>query len=236
MARTPWWRRYPAALAVGAVLLAGTALTAGEPYRYCQPPSGHGAIQPPATLDHNIHVVNGQSPPIDDATGEQPPQAQLVAPLGAFEVPTGAVTVRVVIACAPSPTVLPPDGTLDGNVYSFTVSAGGAPLSLAPGQQARVSLRGPAGTPNPVLERFESGLWTRLQTGRVASLPDTYTATVDELAEVALVVSNATVPATSDDHTGLILAVLAIALALFAAGSLVVMRGRAGSGRRGADS
>jgi hypothetical protein len=225
-------------LAVGAMLVAAGGSGDAAPYRYCQPPPGAGATQPPATVDHNIRVVNGQSPPIDDATGEHPPQARLVAPLGAFQVTPGAVTVRVMIDCAPPPTVLPSDGTLDGNVYSFTVSAGGTPLSLGPGQQATVSLRAPAGTPNPVLERFRSGLWIRLPTRQAGPIaPDTFTATVDELADVALVVSNAAVPvAPSDDHTGLILGVFAIALALFAAGTLVVMRGRAGSARRGADS
>jgi hypothetical protein len=236
MAGSQWWRRLPPVPVVGAALLAGAAPTPA--YRYCQPPPGQATAQPPARVDHNIRVVNGESPPIDDATGERPPQAQLVASLGAFTVPAGAVSIRVVIECAPPPTVLPPDGTLDGNVYSFTVSAGATPLSLAPGQQATVFLRGPAGTPNPVLERYESGQWMRLPTRQVGAIaPDTYSATVDDLAAVALVVSNATVPvATGDDHTGLILAIFAAALALFAAGSLVVMRGRAGSARRGADS
>lgn len=245
MARSQCWRRPPAVRVAGAALLAllwlaGPAydtLPAGQ-YRYCQPPPGRAAGPPAARVDHNLRVVNGQSPPVDDSTGESPPQAQLVAPLGAFELPAGAVTIRVVIECAPPPAVLPPDGTLDGNVYSFAVSAGGALLSLRPGQQATVVLRGPAGTPNPVLERFSAGLWTRLPTRQSgAAPPDTYSAAVDDLADVALVVSNATVPvAPSDDHTGLILAVVGVALAIFAAGTLVVMRGRAGGSRSGADS
>lgn len=236
MARSRWWRRSPAVLAVGAVLL-GAGVPA-EPYRYCQPPPGQATPRPPATVDHNLLVVSGQSPPIDDATGENPPQAQLFVPLGAFALPTGAVTVRVQIQCAPPPAVLPPDGSLDGNVYAFSVSAGAAPLNLHPGQQATVVLRGPAGAPNPVLERFESGQWMRLQTRQVGAIaPDSYTATVDDLADIALVVSNSTVPvAPGYDHTGLILGVFAVALALFAAGSLVVMRGRAGGASGGADS
>ena len=236
MTRSQWWRRPPAVLAAGAALL---ALSPGpDPYRYCQPPPGQGAVAPPAHVDHNLRVVNGQSPPIDDSTGESPPQAQLFAPLGAFALPAGAVTVRVVIECAPPPTVLPSDGTLAGNVYSFAVSAGGAPLSLRPGQQATVLLRGPAGTPSPVLERYESGLWMRLQTRQVgATAPDTYSAAVGDLASLALVVSNATVPvATGEDHTGLLLGVFGVALAIFAAGALVVMRGRAGGSRGRADS
>ena len=245
MARSPWWRRPPTALAAGAALLAAVwvggppsyASIGPEPYRYCQPPPGHPTAPPPARVDHNLRVVNGQSPPIDDPTGESPAQAELFAPLGAFAVPPGAATIRVVIECAPPPSILPPDGTLDGNVYSFAVSAGGAPLSLRPGQPATVVLRGPTGTPNPVLERFESGLWTKLQTRQVAAAPDTYSAAVDDLATVALVLANATVPvATGEDHTGLLLGVFGVALAIFAAGLLVVMRGRAGGARRGADS
>ena len=235
MARSQWWRRLPPVVAAGVTLL---ALSSGpEPYRYCQPPPGHTSAPPPARVDHNLRVVNGQSPPVEDSTGESPPQARLFAPLGAFAVPPGAITIRVVIECAPPPSMLPPDGALDGNVYSIAVTAGGAPLSLRPGQQATVVLRGPAGTPSAVLERFDSGLWTKLQTTRATDVPDTYSAAVGELASVALVVSNATVPlATGDDHTGLLLGVVGVALAIFAAGALVVMRGRAGGARRGADS
>ena len=243
-------RRPPAVLAAGAALLAVVWLVGPrsqpplydslgpEPYRYCQPPPGQATARPPARVDHNLRVVNGQSPPIDDSTGELPPQAQLFASLGAFALPAGTVTIRVVIECAPPPSVLPLDGPLDGNVYSFTVSAGGTPLSLRPGHQAMVVLRGPAGTPQAVLERFESGQWMRLQTRQAgAGGVDTYTAMLGDLANVALVVTSTTVPvATGDDHTGLILAALGAAVAIFAAGALVVMRGRAGSGRAGADS
>jgi hypothetical protein len=222
-------------LAVGAALCLALSPSAparsdtslAGPYRYCQAPPGAAQAGPPTRVDHNVGVVNGQSPPIMDATSEGPPQGALIAPLGAFAVPPGAVTVRVVIECAPPPAVLPPDGSLDGNVYSFTASAGGTPLSLRRGQQATVHLRGPSGVPHPVLQRYAAGQWMRLDTQPVASVPDTYSATVTDLGEFALVVSSTTVPvAPSDNHTVVVLALFAVAVVLFALGTLVVMRGR----------
>jgi hypothetical protein len=183
-------------------------------------------------------VVNGQSPPIAESSDEMPPQAELLAPAGAFMVPPGTVTIRVAIQCAPPPTVLPPDGRLDGNVHAFTVAAGGAPLSLRPGQQVTVVLRGPAGTPNPVMERFAAGQWTKLPTQPLGNTaPDTYAANVTELGDIALVVSITLVPVdTAGDHTTLLLVLTVVVVALFAVGALFTLRGRPGRGpgaRRG---
>ncbi|HEY2703304.1 MAG TPA: hypothetical protein VGL20_06410 [Candidatus Dormibacteraeota bacterium] len=233
-------RRRPAAvLAAGAVLLAvawlaGPAsqpalydgLATAEPYRYCQPPPGDAQQKPPSTIDHNLPVVNGQSPAIADGTEEQPPQAELLAPANAFAVPPGAVTIRVAILCAPSPRLLPLDGRLDGNVYQFVVSANGTPLALRPGQQVTVVLRGPAGTPNPVLERFADGQWMRLDTQPLGTSPDSYAANVTALGTIALVVSNAVVPVVVPDHTLVYAAVAVAAVALLAAATLLTLRGR----------
>jgi hypothetical protein len=238
-------RRRPAGvLAAGAALL-GLAWLAGpasqpplydsvgkaEPYRYCQPPPGFAPQKPSGTVDHNLRVVNGQSPPIADGTEEQPPQAELLAPANSFEVPPGAVTIRVAILCAPPPRVLPSDGRLDGNVYRFTVSADGTPLGIRPGQQVTVVLRGPAGAPNPVMERFANGQWMKLDTQPLGNAsPDSYAANVTALGDMALVVADAVVPVDGSDHTLMIAALVVVAVALAAAGAVLTLRGR--SGRR----
>jgi hypothetical protein len=234
-------RRRPAAvLAAGAVLvalvwLAGPASqpplhdTAGpgEAYRYCQPPPGFALQKPPSTVDHNVRVVNGQSPPITDSTEEQPPQAELLARANVFVVPPGAVTIRVAILCAPPPRVLPPDGRLDGDVYRFAVSADGTPLDIRPGQQVTVVLRGPAGAPNPVMERFADGQWVRLDTQPLGNAsPGSYAADVTALGDMALVVADAVVPVDGSDHTLMIVALLVVAAALVAAGAVLTLRGR----------
>jgi hypothetical protein len=227
-------------LAAGAVLLAlvwlaGPAsqpplydtLGPGEAYRYCQPPPGFAPQKPPSTVDHNVPVVNGQSPPIAGSTGEQPPQAELLAPANVFVVPPGAVTLRVAILCAPPPRVLPPDGRLDGNVYQFTVSADGTPLGIRPGQQVTLVLRGPAGAPNPVMERFAHGQWMRLDTQPLGNTsPDSYAANVTALGDMALVVADAVVPVHGSNHTLTIVVLVVVAGALVAAGAALTLRGR----------
>ena len=234
-------RRRPAgSLVAGALLLAlawacgsharpplrDAATTAGS-YAYCQTPSGTGPSAV-SQVDHNIVVLNGVSPAIDDHTAETPPQAELHVPAGAFTVRPGTVAIRVVILCAPPPAMLPVDGPLDGNVYRFAVTAQGVSLTLQPGRNAIVVLRGPAGAPNPVLEQFEAGLWTRLDTRPVGGgAPAGQSASVSDLGDFGLVVTTSTVPLqTSSDHTGLIVAVTVIAVVLFVAGALVTMRGR----------
>jgi hypothetical protein len=206
----------------------------GEPYRYCQPPPGFGPGKAPSQRDDSLPVPTGQSPPITPSTDEMPPQAELLAPEGAFAVPPGTATIRVAIQCAPPPSVLPPDGRLDGNVYTFTVAAAGTQLSLRPGQRITVVLRGPAGAPNPVMERFQAGQWMRLDTGQLGNTaPDTYAANVTELGDIALVVSNTVVP-VGDDHTTLLIVLTAVAVALAAAGAVFTLRRRPGGGGRAA--
>ncbi|MEA2618608.1 MAG: hypothetical protein QOE72_4391 [Chloroflexota bacterium] len=244
MLRSASPRRPAAVLAAGAALL-GLVWLAGpasqpplydgpvvaEPYRYCQPPPGFAPQQPPSTVDHNVRVVNGQSPPIADSTAEQPPQAELLAPANVFVVPPGAVTIRVAMLCAPPPRVLPPDGRLDGNVYRFTVSAGGTPLGIRPGQQVTVVLRGPAGAPNPVMERFANGQWMKLDTQPLGNAsPDSYAANVTALGDMALVVVDAVVPVEGSDRTPMVAALAVVAVALVAAAALLTLR--RSSGRR----
>ena len=244
MLRSVTRRRPAAVLAAGAVLLAlvwlaGPAsqpplydtLGPGEAYRYCQPPPGFAPQKPPSTVDHNVPVVNGQSPPIADSTEEQPPQAELLVPANVFVVPPGAVTIRVAVLCAPPPRVLPPDGRLDGNVYRFSMSADGTPLGIRPGQRVTVVLRGPAGAPNPVMERFADGQWMKLDTQPLGNAsPDSYAANVTALGDMALVVADAVVPVDGSDHTPVVVALLVVAAALVAAGAVLTRRG--GSRRR----
>jgi hypothetical protein len=54
---------------------------------------------------------------------------------------------------------------------------------------------------------------------------DTYAASVTELGDIALVVSNTVVP-VGDDHTVLIVALTAFAVALVAAGAFFTLRRR----------
>jgi hypothetical protein len=233
-------------LAAGAVLLAAVWLAGpagqpplydsvgpGEPYRYCQPPPGFTSQKPASQVDHNVAVLNGQSPPIADGTAELPPQAQLLAPANAFMIPPATVTIRIVISCAPPPALLPPDGRLDGNVYMFLVSASGTPVNIRPGQSVTVVLRGPAGAPNPVMERFADGQWMKLQTQTLGNAPDSYAANVTALGQIALVIPNTVVPVEpTTDHTGLVLALSVVAIAVFAAGTVLALRGRSTPRRR----
>lgn len=240
MLRSASPRRPARVLAAGAALLALVWLAGpasqpplydgpvvAAPYRYCQPPPGFAPQQPPSTVDHNVRVVNGQGPPIADSTGEQPPQAELLAPANVFEVPPGVVTIRVAILCAPPPRVLPPDGRLDGNVYRFTVAANGTPLGIRPGQRVTVVLRGPAGAPSPVMERFANGQWMKLDTQPLGNAsPDSDAANVTALGDMALVVPDAVVRVDGPDHTPMIAALVVVAVTLVAAAAVLTLRRR----------
>lgn len=239
-------RRPPAvALAAGVALLAlvwvagprgqpplyDSTLGPAEPYRYCQPPQGFRS-KTPLRIDRTVSVANGVSPALAEVTQEQPPQAQLLAPANALAVPPGATFLHVTVECAPPPAVLPLDGGLDGNVYAFTVAAGAGVAEVRPGQQVTVVLRGPAGVPSPILERFAAGQWMKLDTQPLGNTsPDSYAANVTGLGDIALVVLNSVVPAADGGtHTGLIVVLVIVAVALFAAGAVLSLRGRSGGG------
>lgn len=228
-----------------AVLIAGAALLAlawslappstpplydggpiiAEPYRYCQPPPGLRGGRTPGSVDQALPVQGGQSPAMAETTDEQPSQAQLLAPQGAFAVPPGTVSLRATIRCAPPPPVPPTGGNLDGNVYSIVVAAGTTPLTIRPGQQVTVVLRGPAGVPNVTLELFSGTAWTRLDTQPLGNTaPDSYAANVSQLGDFALVAVPTPGSSGGGGGGGVIAALVIVAVVVVAGSCLLLLR------------
>jgi hypothetical protein len=197
-----------------------------EPYRYCQPPAGLSGGKTPGSIDQALPVQGGQSPAMAETTDEQPSQAQLLAPQGAFAVPPGTTSLHVTIRCVPPPPVPLLGGNLDGNVYSIVVAAGATPLPIRPGQQVTMVLRGPAGVPNVTLELYSGGAWTRLDTQPLGNTaPDSYAANVSQLGDFALVA--APTPGSAGGGSGGGVAVVVIvAVVVAAGGTLLLLRSR----------
>jgi len=199
-----------------------------EHYRYLHAPAGFTVTKPPGTIDATLKLEGGQSPAMAETTDEQPAQAQILAAQGSFVVPPGTTAVHVLIHPVDPPPVKPPGGSLDGNVYTFTVAAlpRGTPMTLRSGQQVTVVLRGPAGVAGPVLNVWNGTAWTALDTTPLGNTaPDSYAANVSGLGDIALV---AAPPVPHSDggggSTGIIVAVVIVAVVLAGAASVLVLR------------
>jgi hypothetical protein len=120
-------------------------------------------------------------------TNEVPPQAQVLVETGTF-VNTTAVTIA--ITPVPAPTVKPPNGTIQGNVYRYTaVNASGTELEpVSTALAAFVVLRALTSVPAPVIDRFNGTAWTPLTTFN-AGCGNTFEASSAQLGEFAAVVA-----------------------------------------------
>ena len=228
--------RAATALVVGAVLLALTWRASplpsppmyegftppAAPYVYLHPSPGLESRTRPSSARASVPLREGQSPPLDPSTSENPPQAQLLAAQDSFAVAPGTTAVVASIVPVDPPATMPLGGEVQGNVYRFGVSAGGTPLVVRPGHIVTVVLRGPAGIPTPTIELFASGTWTRLPTEALGALSgDSYTANVGTLGDFALVGSAAPPSGRGGDP---FLILLAVAAVLLAGGTLLTLR------------
>jgi hypothetical protein len=155
-----------------------------EPYRYLQPTSGQRGDPTSASLD--LALAGAPPPPIEAATTESPPQAQLIAGPDSLVPPTGSQSLKVSIRAVPPPGT-PSSGTIEGNVYAFelTTDVSGA-VRVAAGQLVSIVLRAPSGSPTATIERYANGVWEALAT-EAAGLPDMYIANVTAFGDMALV-------------------------------------------------
>ena len=118
-----------------------------EPYRYLTPAGG----QPGSPSSYNAEkpIQGGVSPSfVASTTGENPPQAQLIALSGAFVVTATATTMKISIEPVPAPTTGGVSSAVAGNVYRFAVTdQAGIPLAIAAGgpNPPTITLRGPDG-------------------------------------------------------------------------------------------
>lgn len=155
-----------------------------EPYRFMSPPPGD--VGAPTSYSAAVPVSNGRSPQITAATAENPPQAQLIALDGAFDVPSGVATIHVSITPV-APAAPLPKGALSGNVYRISVAdPSGAPLSISASKAPTVAMRSAATLTDAAVFRYADGTWQQLDSVSNASL-SIYTAQPDALGDFAVV-------------------------------------------------
>ncbi len=135
-------------------------LTVLGPYRYVEPAPGQPGSPTSATVTESL--VNGASPGFNAATGESPPQAQLIAAPGAFALVPGSTSVTVTIRPirAPAESTV---GPILGNVYRFAVTdQAGSPLATRPGTDVTLVLRAPDAASEAVFAQYTGGTWVQL--------------------------------------------------------------------------
>src|SRR5262249_44695752 len=112
-----------------------------------------------------IKVKGSTSPIVAVATGEQPPQAQVLATPGSLTLHAGATSVEVSIDPV-EPPAPPPSGFFDGNVYEFKLlDDAGRPVTAPAAAEVTVVLRSAdvTRTDATILE-FDGSQWVPLPT------------------------------------------------------------------------
>jgi hypothetical protein len=134
-----------------------------EPYRFLHP-TGDQAGSPTTGSDTEL-VEAGTSPILVVNTTENPPQAQLIAQDGAFQVADGVTKLLAKIAAIEAPAP-PTGGTIAGNVYRFSVTdQAGNPVGLTTCDGCRsLILRAPDPTIEATVKRYADGAWTDVPT------------------------------------------------------------------------
>lgn len=200
-----------------------------EPYRFVQPTGGQAGD--PGDADDTLLVEGGVSPGLATATSESPPQAQLLAAPGAFDV-GAAHTLRVTIEAVPSGQLMR-GRALAGNVYRVRVVDGnGDEVPIAAGSTVTVVLRAPAGTRQPVMVLRTAEGWTELPTSHTG-LSDLYlSSSVGQLGELALVTVPSSLGGTGGGWPAWIPLALALALVLVVGGLALRESSRTGGRRR----
>lgn len=193
-----------------------------EPYRYLAP--GPGQADSPASFTSPVPVDGTTSPQFVGATTENPPQAQLIAPPGAFVLPAGVAALNVSIEPVPAPAP-PSDGPIAGNVYRFAVAdQTGAGLAIDQAKLPTLILRGPDGIFSATIARFSGGGWQELPT-QSSGQPGIFYTNVSALGDFALIASPAPGPFGFDP--GLVVAaVVAAVLSALVLGFLISRRRR----------
>jgi hypothetical protein len=156
-----------------------------EPYRFLHPTADQAGS--PTSFDATPNVESGLSPTIAAATTENPPQAQLIAQRGAFDLTAGATAVHVTITPVEAPPP-PSGGMIAGNVYRFSVTdQAGAPLSVHTCDGClSLSLRAPDGTGEAALQRYADGKWHDVDTNH-AGILNAFQTNATEMGDYAVI-------------------------------------------------
>jgi hypothetical protein len=155
-----------------------------EPYRWLEPPPGAlGGAQGFSATDA---LEAGSSPLIAAQTPETPPQASVFAPPGALKLPPGTTSIKTTITPIPAEGT-PSNGHVAGNVYRIQVTNQNGLATTGPADAfVSVVMRGPEGTTDATIERFENGAWKPLTTDH-AGYTSGFLSIVTEFGDFTLV-------------------------------------------------
>jgi hypothetical protein len=188
-----------------------------DPYRYLAPESGQAGS--PSSFRATENVTGPTSPQFVGATSENPPQAQLIAPAGAFDLTPGTTSLAVSIEPV-APAATPSGDTIAGNVYRFTVrDLSGAVPALSAENHPTLILRAPQALFTATIGHRAGGAWQRLPTD-TAGQPGMFSTNVSELGDFAVLA------APSQGPIGLnpvVVAVAAMVAGVSAVGLLVLL-------------
>jgi hypothetical protein len=155
-----------------------------DPYRFVDPPAG--ADGDPLPVQVTERVSGGAVPLLAVATVEVPPQAQIIAQADAFQISPDVSSI--IVSITPS---APVDDQVAGNVYTFSVTdQDGSALTLLPSALVTIVLRAPQPNLQAQLARLDGTQWVPLTTEH-GGLPDLFSANVDQLGELAVVMTGA---------------------------------------------
>lgn len=193
-----------------------------EPYRYLQPASGQAGD--PMSYREAQPIPASVSPVVTAATGESPPQAQLIAQRGAFELSAGATEIVAEITPI-DPPGQPETGPVLGNVYRFSVTdQSGNSLDIPPCDGCvSLVLRAPDGGPPATLMQFVGGTWKPVPTRHSGTIA-LYQTNPTSTGTFAVVSTGETTGGGVD--VVLLLAIGGIALLLMALVALLYLRAR----------
>lgn len=189
-------RAGPIVLAAGILLIAAAqavapiaaplfdSLTVLGPYRYLSPAGNQAGA--PTSAKVTQPLVNGSSPGFNAATTESPPQAQLIAAPGAFQLAPGTTSVTVEIDPV-APPAASTVGPILGNVYRYAVTdQNGVALSTKPGTDVTLVLRAPDATSEALVAQYSGGAWTQI-TSSPSGTPAFFIGTAATFGDFALV-------------------------------------------------
>ena len=212
--------------ALGVAQLAGPArrlplydgVVVEDPYRYVAPTGAQAGT--PGTGEAVNQVVGSNSPSIAVLTTENPPQSQLIAPVGAFALPTGTTSLTATLTPL-APTSAQAQAGAVGNVYRMTVTdQNGRQVPLTAGVQATVILRAPDLHVQVAVGRWDGTAFTILPT-ITGNQADLLRAQVDGLGDFALVPGSSSGPGS-----GLLLLAGAVLIGLAGIAGVVFVRRR----------
>ncbi len=212
--------------ALGVAQLAGPArrlplydgVVVEDPYRYAAPSAGQAGT--PGTGEAVNQVVGSSSPSIAVLTTESPPQAQLIAQIGAFALATGTTSLTATLTPL-APTSAQTQAGAVGNVYRISVTdQTGQQVPLSAGVQATVILRAPNQHLQVALALWDGTAFTILPTA-TGNEADLLRAQVDSLGDYALVPGSSSGPGS-----GLLLLAGAVLIGLAVIAGFVLVRRR----------